>query len=465
MKIKNLVNPIQLFACCLAIPHAIAQNTAASEEVLQKAGINASITSNSDQSEKTVASGEESEVSARLDCMHDFNRDKGASQPCTSITGLRYKVTKQLDRSITSRLRIDPFATLDAGRAHLPLREHLPMITDSQLFIIDDYGVTWTPRPNLDLALESYAGAVKMPHVTDLGFENPFDNPGWLQTALTITYNLEALSKARVRFALGNGEGENGENLDPQQYFGLELDANVVQGIHFKLGVSQDANSLGSIQYEWLSNRYNNECGFSFAQNKARLGYRTLRIGTALTIDENFAAIPGLKLAFSGQRSNATDLDKSRTGYLVAEDFAACQQIDLNYLFVETAPGQEANTVENTILGMSLGMKLLDQYLIAGSYSARTIDTGKVQLFENCNSFEGGKCITEASQRQLFNKVNEDALTLGGSVKLAAGLQLTLEYARLNLDRKYAKVYYSNKGGKPSDTREIFNARLAYQWR
>lgn len=405
-----------------------------------------------------------SQVSIRLDCLHDFNRDKGTSQSCISISGLRYSTKNQLHNSITARLRIDPFATLDSGQENSPLRDDLPKISDSNLILIDDYGLTWTPRPNLDLALERYNGAVKLPRVTGLAFENPFDNPGWQQTALTITYNLSALSASRVRFAIGNGEGENTENLDPQQYFGFEFNTQLVQGINFKIGISQDGNSLGSAQYKWLADQFDKSCGFSFPNSQNGLGYRTQRIAAGLTMDGNFAAIPGLHLALSGQRASATDLDKSRTAYAIADDFASCKRIDTSYLFVETNPNQDANTVHNTTFNMSLGFQLLDQYTLAGSYSTRIVDTGKVRLFESCDAFSAGICTTEASQRRAYDKFSEDSLTIGGGVELSPGLSLTLEYARMNLDRKYAKVNYVDKADRVSDTWELFNARVAYNW-
>ena len=54
---------------------------------------------------------------------------------------------------------------------------------------------------------------------------------GWKQTALTLTYQLRAFEGTQVKFAAGNGEGENGENMDPQQYFGFNVNSEVVKGI------------------------------------------------------------------------------------------------------------------------------------------------------------------------------------------------------------------------------------------
>jgi hypothetical protein len=42
---------------------------------------------------------------------------------------------------------------------------------------------------------------------------------------------------------------------------------------------------------------------------------------------------------------------------------------------------------------------------------------------------------------------------------------MTLEYARIGYDRKYAKVFFQDQKQKTSDMRELFNARIAYDWR
>lgn len=407
----------------------------------------------------------EGRIGLRLDCLHDFNRDKGSSQACITLTGLRYEVMQRLNPQLRARLRLDPFGSLDPGREDYPARDELPLVSDSELTLIDDYALTWTPRPNLEVGLESYGGATRMPRVTGLALENPFDDPGWKQTAVTVTYNLAALSDMRVRFAAGNGEGENGRNLDPQQYFGFEVGATIIQGLSARLGLSQDSNSIGSAQYEWLAERFRNTCNRDIDKDKPRLGYQTQRLGASLVIDGKLTAMPGLKLALAGQRSTLSDLDKSRTAYLVASDFESCAQIDADYLFVETAPGEEPNSVQKLVYGLSLAFTLLDDYTLAGSYTTRSIDTDKVKLFETCDAYSGATCVTPAAQRQSYKEMTEDALTLGGGFQLAQGLTMTLEYARIGYDRKYAKVFFQDQKQKTSDMRELFNARIAYDWR
>ena len=62
-------------------------------------------------------------------------------------------------------------------------------------------------------------------------------------------------AEMRVRFAVGNGEGETVENLDPQQYFGFDLDAKVGKGVHLNFGVSLDGTDwpILTVLRMWIS--------------------------------------------------------------------------------------------------------------------------------------------------------------------------------------------------------------------
>ena len=403
-------------------------------------------------------------LGVRLDCLHDFNQSRGASQACITVTGLRVGLIQRISAQLMARIRLDPFGTPDAGREDSPVRTDLPSVKNSVFSLIDDYGFVWTPRSNLDVGFESYDGATRLPRVTGLALEHPFDDPGWRQTAVTVTYKLAALPDLRVRFAAGNGEGENGKNYDPQQYFGFDLSASIIRGLGIRLGVSQDANSVGSEQYEWLSERFRSQCGIDRSKEAPRLGYQTQRVGAALVLDGSLPALPGFKLALAGQNSTLRDLDKARTSYMQASDYEGCPQLDLNYLFVETQPGGEANTVKKSVYGLGVALTLRNDYLIAGSFSTRSIDTDRVQLFQSCGSYAGTTCLTPREQRKSYSEVSEDAITFGAGFQPAPGLKLTAEYARLNYNRKYAKLFFSDQNDKTSAMREVFNARLAYDW-
>lgn len=405
-------------------------------------------------------------LGVRLDCLHDFNENKGASQACITVTGLRFGVSQRLNPQLKARIRLDPFGTLDAGREDTPDRsDNLPSIASGQFLIIDDYGLVWTPRPHLDVGVESYDGATRMPRVTGLAFENPFDDPGWRQTALTVTYKLAALSDMRVRVAVGNGEGENGKNYDPQQYFGFDLSASILPGLGIRFGVSQDPNSLGSEQYDWLEERFRTNCGVDRSGDKPRLGYATQRMGGSLTLDGSLALLSGFKLSLAGQTITQSDSDKTRTAYLQRSDYENCSQIEVDYLFVETPAGQEANTVKKSVYGLGMALTVLKDYVVAGSYTMRAIDTGRVKLFETCSIYNGTMCLTPAEQRQSHNKMTEDAMSFGAGFQAAPGLKLMVEYVRMTYDRKYAKIFFHDQNNKTSDIHELFNARVTYDWR
>ena len=64
-----------------------------------------------------------------------------------------------------ARLRLDPFATPKLSAVDFPLRDGLPTSQDTSLGIIDDYGVHWSARPALEVAIEAYDGAAFYPSV------------------------------------------------------------------------------------------------------------------------------------------------------------------------------------------------------------------------------------------------------------------------------------------------------------
>src|SRR3712207_6502840 len=65
-------------------------------------------------------------LGARIDCLHNFNRSKGSSQDCVTVSGLRVGFNHQVDNQVRATLRLDPFTTPRSSRADTPYREHLP---------------------------------------------------------------------------------------------------------------------------------------------------------------------------------------------------------------------------------------------------------------------------------------------------------------------------------------------------
>lgn len=404
-------------------------------------------------------------IGLRLDCLHDFNRDKGSTQSCLTITGLRINLTHRMNPATIAHVRLDPFATPVGGRSDTPDREGLPGPEDTELGIVDDYGVTWTPRPNLEIAAGTYDGATKIPAASGLSLANSFALTGWKQTALTVRYNLQALPDMHVTFAVGNGEGEDGRNLDPQQYFGFEAGASPVKGVAISLGVSMDGNSTGSAETSFARERYKSDCGIDLTGASDKLGYSTQRLAAGVALDGTLSGVENLKAALGWQRTVMSDLDKGRRSAPTAEDLDGATpgcRFDTDAPFVESSDPSAVNTVQMTTYGVSLSYRILASYFVGLDYTTRNIDTGSADVFRTCDTYDGGVCTVASTTGS--NKLSQTAMTVGAGMDLAADLRLTFEYHESSYDNEYALAYYAAPDGKTSDTRELFNFRVAYNW-
>src|SRR5438132_1667284 len=83
------------------------------------------------------------ELGFRFDCLHNFNIAKGGTQDCLEISGLRLGFEHHATSVLKARLRIDPFSTPQSSSADTPLRKRLPKSSDTELGIIDAFGVIW----------------------------------------------------------------------------------------------------------------------------------------------------------------------------------------------------------------------------------------------------------------------------------------------------------------------------------
>lgn len=405
-------------------------------------------------------------LGARVDCLHDFNRDRGASQDCMSVSGLRFGIRHQASPTVVGTLRLDPFATPVGGRSDTPLRAGLPGPEDTELGVIDAYAITWSPRPNLEIAAESYDGAARMPSVSGLALANSLALTGWKQSAMTVTYILPALQDMRVKFAVGNGEGEIGGNRDPQQYFGFEAGATVVKGVRVMLGASLDGNSVGSAEADFLDARYQDACGIAPASD-VKLGHSTQRLAAGVLLDGTLSGVEGLKAGLGWQRNVMSDLDKQRASVPSIETLkgvASCR-IDPDSFFVEASGGAAVNTVQQTTYDVSVAYSFLASYFVAADYTTRRIDAGSVAAFHLCDAYSGNACSPSSVSAEGQNTLGQDAITVGVGMDLAVDLRLTLEYQESRFDDQYAQVFYPAPDGKTSDTSELFNVRVAYNWR
>jgi hypothetical protein len=400
-------------------------------------------------------------LAARVDCLHDFNADKGSSQDCLKVTGLRLSILHRQSADLRGRLRLDPFATPKSGKADTPLRDDLPTMDATPFGLVDDYALIWSPRPNLEVAVESFDGSAKVPSMSGLSLANSFADTGWEQTALTVTYNLSTFTDMKVTFAAGNGEGESGRNLDPQQYFGFGVDASIIKGVRAGFGVSMDGNDVGSDERTFLATRYSDRCGFVLAADKSRLGHSTQRMAAGVGLDGTLAAAPGLRAGIGWQRNVFSDLDKKSRGGADLTELGGCARLDPGTVFVEDTTGGSVNTVQRTTYVVNASYRVFERYFVGADYTARNIDSGAVDLFQICDGYSGTTCSVPGSRE---NSLSEDAFTVGGGMDLTDGLRLTVEYFRSSYDKKYAQVFYDARDGKASDEREIFNARLAANW-
>ncbi len=403
----------------------------------------------------------QSSVGLRLDCLHGFNTDKGASQECITLTGLRFEARETLPPALSGRIRLDPFGTPVASKENTPLRDGLPSVRDTPFLLVDDYALIWTPRPNLEVGIESYGGAAKIPSQSGLALASRFADTGWKQTALTVGYHLTALSDMRVKLAAGNGEGESGQNLDPQQFFGFGVDADVIAGLALVFGASFDGNSAGSDAATYQREQLAADCGV--VSPAPKLGHSTQRLAAGLRLDGTMKGFEGLSVGLGWQRNVFSDLDKKKASTPPLTDYAKCPQLDLDTFFVEDPKGEAVNTVQRTTYGVSARYRLLERYFVGGDFTSRRIDTGSVDTFSLCNAYQNSVCVTPESSGK--NQLEQTAYTLGGGMDLEAGLVLTIEYHKTSFDKRYAQAFFRDRRGKTSDSDETFDARIAYNWK
>jgi len=400
----------------------------------------------------------------RFDCLHSFNIDKGATQNCLAISGLRISVPYAPTPAVRGLVRLDPFATPRPSREDTPLRDDLPTAADSALGIIDFYELDWLPRPNLQVAIESYGGAARLPSVSGLSLANSLADSGWRQTALTIAYNLSFPTAMHVKFAAGDGEAETVRSVTPQQYFGFEADARIISGVRAVLGVSLNGNDAGTEEDTYLAKRNASNCGVAPPVTPTKLGHSMQRVAAGVVLDGTLPGAEGLRAAAGWQRNLGTDLDKHHSSSTVSqlEKTPKPCRVDVDTVFPE-ADEDVINQVRRTTYDVSANYRIFGTYFLAADYTHRNVDTGGVPFFTTCGGFVDGVCQSPDAVRS--NILQQDAVTVGGGLELAAGLVVTLEYMKASYDKAYSQAFYNTQNNKTSNSLEVFNARLAYNWR
>lgn len=402
-----------------------------------------------------------SEFSARFDCLLNGNSSEGANQNCLTVTALKLDIKNDIDEKLFAEISLNPFKTTSYNHQKRPDRDSLPYLVKDRTGIIEDYSISWIAKDNLRLILGSYYGSTMLPDTSGLSFSSQYDENGWRQTALTIRYILPFGEETMVEFTGGNGEGENTANLDPQQYFGFRLKASPLKGFNGYFGLSFDGNNAGSDTYDWQLEELK-RCNISVSDEKITTGYSTRRIAVGAELDGFWENARGLKVGMGYYKSIKNDLNKNATSFPSIKELAGCENLALNYIFIEDPDNQRSNEVIQNVIAFNASYRIMDTYFLGFDYEDREVDFGVVDFFEPCESFIGKSCQNRLPNT---NKIKQTSISLGVGVDLHRKLTMILEYNMEYFDQLYSKFNYQYQDEKLSESREIFNMRLAYNWK
>ena len=388
-----------------------------------------------------------SSISARFDCMNDFNLQKGANQACLNINSMRLTFHHDPSSAIKQTISLDPFASPAPLFATQPETLDLtrPSLADTDVPFIADYAFLWQFRPGLTLSLQKFNGTTILPSFSGLAFAGALEDNGWDQTALVATYRLPPLDGIQVRIALGNGEGENFRNTDIQQYGGLEIIAGLIPGLKLQLGISFDGNNIGSSTYTWLIKGEPSTVEFT----PPSLGFSTQRWSAALFLDGLLPAIKGLKLSIGTQNTTRSDLDKNLTSLPPTLFTNPTKKIDPSMILAEDPT--RANAITNSLMDLNFSYLILGEHFIGCDLSSRNIRTGSVSAFT----------ITDNGPT---NTLGETSYTCGAGIQPAEKFLVTLEYVVSTYDKLYQTFNFTGENGVKEKKRELIDARFSYNW-
>ncbi|MFW7381840.1 MAG: hypothetical protein ACOH5I_23745 [Oligoflexus sp.] len=399
----------------------------------------------------STASLSETSIKARVDCFSRVSVNQSSSQACLSFSQLAVRLVEKLEEGLTAEIQFDPFGTPYAPFSDLPRYTSLifPLNTDTSLNFIDHYALHWQFRNNLSLSIEEFSSATTLPNSSGLAFASRFQDSGWDQMAISALYHLPPLQGVDVRLVIGNGEGENGQNLDPQQFGALEINAFLMEGVFLKLGMSYDGNNLGSQQFHW-----------TYGTSPASIGFSTDRQAIAIGLTGERPGLRGLKLSLGWQRTRVNDLDKSVQALPTTSPFSEDKNYDVNFLLVESP--DEAVQIQRTVVNIGLSYRILAEYFVGFDYDQRTVFTDTVDAFEICQGIEEGNCLGATGRS---NELKQTSYTLGfGKDLVPKSLIFTLEYNSTAYDKLYRNFNYRGDGEKKQKSFEAVNARLTYLW-
>ena len=386
-------------------------------------------------------------ISARFDCLRDFNLNKGANQPCLNINSLKLTFHHDPSSAVRQTVSLDFFGSPSPIFTHQPETIDLtrPTLNDTNTPLLADYAFSWQFRPSLTLSLEKFNGTTELPSFSGLAFAKSLEDNGWDQTALIATYQIPPLDGIQVRIALGNGEGESLKNRDIQQYGGLEIITGLKPGIKLLLGMSFDGNNIGSSTYDWLLKDEPSGVGFTPPQT----GFSTQRWAAAFYLDGSWPAVHGLKLSIGTQNTTHSDLNKNVTSIPPTLFSASNKRFDPSFILAEDQ--NRANTISNRVLDFNFSYMIVGEHFIGCDLSSRTISTGTVDAFTVLNG-------------QQTNVLNETNQTCGVGIQPAEKFLVILEYTVTAYDKLFNNFNFNGENGHAEKRREVFNTRFSYNW-
>ncbi len=403
-----------------------------------------------------------SKLGVTVDCYHTFNVFRGSTQDCARLQSLKLSLVEDLSSEVKAYVGFDPVGSPDPIRGNSAMRDGRPEGSASALGIVDKLGITWSPRSNLALSVQTFEGVFPTKTISGLATGDLLRSSGWKQLAFVIGYDIALPFPMQVQFVGGNGEGESLANLDPQQYFGFLWDAKVIPGLSASLGISLDGNDFGSEEAAYINKNYTANCGVTVADNGKRLGHSTQRLGAQLTFGEALHGMQGLTFAIGGHRYQARNLSKSARSQPLASDLLAATgcRLDPGQIFAEPAVDAGENTMQRSVASGSLHYQISDRYFVGLDYSARTVTSGDVGMFSSCQAFSGTLCTQPGGTAG--KKLGETLWAVGGGMTLSQGLQLSVEYAKRSYDQKYSQFYYSGPRDTAIPESEQMGMRLSY---
>lgn len=393
----------------------------------------------------------ETSIHAQIDCASRIDAAQGSTQACLSITSLALRFEEELGNGLSAELQLDPFGT---PYAPMRLRPRLgdvliPSNQDTPLGLIDHYALRWQFRKNLSLSIEQVNGATMLPNSSGLALAARFQDSGWNQTALTALYHLPPFQGVDVRIMIGNGEGENGHNLNPQQFGGLEIEAFLLEGLFLKLGMTYDGNNVGSQQFQWV-----------YGESPSSQGFATQRQVAVIGLNGERPGLRGLKFSIGWQKTAVSDLDKENSVLPSEQPFSEEQTFDVNNLLVESPDA--AVHIHRTVKNISMSYRILAEYFVGLDYETRTINTDIVNAFQLCGRIAGGECLDPEDSR---NELHQTSFTVGAGKDLVdENLRFSLEYNSSSYHKLYRFFNYRGDNQQKTRSMETINARISYNW-